>query len=87
MTTDIFRHRHINAFHEECAHEFLFIFFFFKNIQRMLFLLDTAMELDIFFFANTYIIIIIIIIIIIMALKPFVGPWPHFQFLDPIQSQ
>jgi hypothetical protein len=34
----------------------------------------------------TFIIIIIIIIIIIMALQPFIGPWPLFQFLDPIHS-
>jgi hypothetical protein len=32
------------------------------------------------------IIINIIIIIIIMAIQPFVGPWPLFQFLDPIRS-
>jgi hypothetical protein len=32
-------------------------------------------------------IIIIIIIIIIMALRPFVEPWPRFQFLDPINSR
>jgi hypothetical protein len=32
-------------------------------------------------------IIIIIIIIIIIALQPFVGPWPLFQFLDPIHSR
>jgi hypothetical protein len=31
--------------------------------------------------------IIIIIIIIIMALQLFVGPWPLFQFLDPIHSR
>jgi hypothetical protein len=31
-------------------------------------------------------IIIIIIIIIIMAIRPFVPPWPPFQFLDPIYS-
>jgi hypothetical protein len=31
--------------------------------------------------------IIIIIITIIMALQPFVGPWPLFQFLDPIHSR
>jgi hypothetical protein len=30
--------------------------------------------------------IIIIIIIIIMALQPFVGPWPLFQFLDHLHS-
>jgi hypothetical protein len=34
-----------------------------------------------------FIIIIIIIIIIIMAVQPFVGPWPLFQFLDPIHSR
>jgi hypothetical protein len=28
-----------------------------------------------------------LIIIIIMALQPFVGPWPLFQFLDPIYSR
>jgi hypothetical protein len=28
-----------------------------------------------------------IIIIIIIALQPFVGPWPLFQFLDPIYSR
>jgi hypothetical protein len=33
------------------------------------------------------IIIIIIIIIIIMVLRPFVGPWPLFQFLDPMHSR
>jgi hypothetical protein len=22
-----------------------------------------------------------------MALQPFVGPWPPFQFLDPVHSQ
>jgi hypothetical protein len=33
------------------------------------------------------IIIIIIIIIIIMALQPYVGHWPLFQFLDPIHSR
>jgi hypothetical protein len=38
-------------------------------------------------FSNRFIIIIIIIIIIIMDLQPFVGPWPFFKFLDPIQSQ
>jgi hypothetical protein len=32
-------------------------------------------------------IIIIIIIIIIIALQPFIGPWPLFQFLDPIHSR
>jgi hypothetical protein len=32
-------------------------------------------------------VIIIIIIIIIMALQPFVGSWPLFQFLDPIHSR
>jgi hypothetical protein len=32
-------------------------------------------------------IIIIIIIIIIMALQHYVGPWPLFQFLDPIHSR
>jgi hypothetical protein len=32
-------------------------------------------------------IIIIIIIIIIMALQYFVGPWPLFQFLDPLHSR
>jgi hypothetical protein len=26
-------------------------------------------------------------IIFIMALQPFVGPWPLFQFLDPIHSR
>jgi hypothetical protein len=26
-------------------------------------------------------------IIIIMALQPFVGPWPIFQFLDPTHSR
>jgi hypothetical protein len=26
-------------------------------------------------------------IVIIMALESFVGPWPLFQFLDPIYSQ
>jgi hypothetical protein len=30
---------------------------------------------------------IIIIIIIIMALQPFVGTWPLFEFLDPIHSR
>jgi hypothetical protein len=30
---------------------------------------------------------IIIIIIIIMALQPFVGLWPRFQFLNPVHSQ
>jgi heme A synthase len=34
-----------------------------------------------------FIIIIIIIIIIIMALQPFVGPWPLFQFLHPIHGR
>jgi hypothetical protein len=34
----------------------------------------------------TIIIIIIIIIIIGMALKPFVGPLPLFQFLRPIYT-
>jgi hypothetical protein len=29
----------------------------------------------------------IIIIIIIMATQPFVGPWPLFQFLDPINGR
>jgi hypothetical protein len=29
----------------------------------------------------------IIIIIIIMALQPFVGPWPLFQYLDPIHGR
>jgi hypothetical protein len=33
-----------------------------------------------------YIIIIIFIIIIIKTLQPFVGPWPPFQFLDPIHT-
>jgi hypothetical protein len=32
-------------------------------------------------------IIIIIIIIIIMAVQPFVGPWPLYQFLDAIHSR
>jgi hypothetical protein len=27
------------------------------------------------------------VIIINMALQPFVGPWPLFEFLDPIHSQ
>jgi ABC-type multidrug transport system fused ATPase/permease subunit len=35
----------------------------------------------------TVIIIIIIIIIIIMVLQPFVGPWQHFQCLNPVHSQ
>jgi hypothetical protein len=26
-------------------------------------------------------------VLIIMALQPFVGPWPIFQFLDPIHSR
>jgi hypothetical protein len=29
------------------------------------------------------IIIIIVVVVIIIALQPFVGPWPLFQFLDP----
>jgi hypothetical protein len=29
---------------------------------------------------------IIIFIVIIVALQPFIGPWPLFQFLDPIHS-
>jgi hypothetical protein len=33
------------------------------------------------------IIISIIIIIIIIDLQHFVGPWPLFQFLDPIHSR
>jgi hypothetical protein len=33
------------------------------------------------------VVIIIIIIIIIMALQPFAGPWPLFQFLHPIHSR
>jgi hypothetical protein len=33
------------------------------------------------------IIIIIVIIIIMAAIQPFVGPWPLFQFLDPVHSQ
>jgi hypothetical protein len=33
------------------------------------------------------IITIIIIIIIIMALQPFVGPWPLFQFFDPTPTR
>jgi hypothetical protein len=33
------------------------------------------------------IIIIIIIIIIIVVPQPFVGPWPLFQFLEPIHSR
>jgi hypothetical protein len=32
------------------------------------------------------VIYIIIITIIIMALQPFAGPWPVFQFLYPIHS-
>jgi hypothetical protein len=28
-----------------------------------------------------------IIIIIIVALQPLVGPWPLFQFLDPIHNR
>jgi hypothetical protein len=28
-----------------------------------------------------------LIIIIIMALQPFVGPWPLFQFLDPLHNR
>jgi hypothetical protein len=28
-----------------------------------------------------------IIIIIIITVQPFVGPWPLFQFLDPIHSR
>jgi hypothetical protein len=31
--------------------------------------------------------IIIVVVIIIMALQPFIGPWPLFQFLDPIHSR
>jgi hypothetical protein len=31
--------------------------------------------------------IVVIIIIIIIALQAFVGPWPLFQFLDPIHSR
>jgi hypothetical protein len=27
------------------------------------------------------------VFIIIIALKPFVGPWPLFQFLDLVHSQ
>jgi hypothetical protein len=37
-------------------------------------------------YVNIYIIIIIIIIIIITPLEPFVGPWPLFEFLVPIES-
>jgi hypothetical protein len=36
---------------------------------------------------NGYKQIKIIIITIIMALRPFVGPWPLFQFLDSIHSR
>jgi hypothetical protein len=31
--------------------------------------------------------IIIIIVVIIVALQPFVGPWPLFQFLDLLHSR
>jgi hypothetical protein len=31
------------------------------------------------------IIIIIIIIVIVVVNNGFVGPWRHFQFLDPVQ--
>jgi hypothetical protein len=31
--------------------------------------------------------IIIIIIVTTMALQPFVGPWPLFQFLDSLHSR
>jgi hypothetical protein len=34
-----------------------------------------------------YIIVVIIIIIIAKDLQPFVGPWPLFQFIDPIHSR
>jgi hypothetical protein len=36
---------------------------------------------------DSIVIIHIIIIIIITALQPFVGPWPLFQFLDPIHNR
>jgi hypothetical protein len=36
---------------------------------------------------NIIIINIIIIITITMAPQPFVGPWPIFQYLDPIHSR
>jgi hypothetical protein len=32
-------------------------------------------------------IIIIIIIVVVVALQPVVGPWPFFQFLDPIHGR
>jgi hypothetical protein len=39
-------------------------------------------------FVNCFIIIIfIIIIIIIIALQPFGGPWPLFQFLEPTHNR
>jgi hypothetical protein len=44
-------------------------------------LIDMEMSLNI-----ELIIIIIIIIIIIKVLQPLVGPWPSFQFLDPMHS-
>jgi hypothetical protein len=31
--------------------------------------------------------IVVVVIIIIISLQPFVGPWPFFQFLDPIHTR
>jgi hypothetical protein len=49
--------------------------------------LNSVHVLTPYFFKSVIIIIIIIIIIFIMALQSFDGPWPIFQFLDPIRSR
>jgi hypothetical protein len=44
-------------------------------------------SLHMLFFLSLYGAVSIIIIIIIMVLWPFFGPWPPFEFLDPIHSR
>jgi hypothetical protein len=30
---------------------------------------------------------VLVVVVVIIALQAFVGPWPPFQFLDPIHSR
>jgi hypothetical protein len=30
--------------------------------------------------------VVVVVVVVVIALQPFVGPWPLFQFLDPIHG-
>jgi hypothetical protein len=32
-------------------------------------------------------VVVVVVVVVVVALQPFVGPWPLFQFLDPIHSR